>query len=253
MGKGKDKTPEAPKVPSYDEQMQAYIRNIPALTQAQYNAQQQYALPMAQNQKDVYEQLYPGQSAIGEEYAGIARQDATGELNDMEREQYLSDIRANLGTNAGSQIGSTALAREMFNAGQSKKQGGLQLGLALSGRMPVAGYNSFDNIGSLTPAQSLNAQQATTNQNLAIWDTMNQNSQNATSASGSMMGMFGGQMMGGIGSGIGNWIGGGGMGNMFGGGTTGSNSAYTTRLTNSNNNVGNLGTGTYSNYNSFMA
>jgi hypothetical protein len=68
-----------------------------------------------------------------------------------------------------------------------------------------------------------------------------------------MVAMFGGGLMGNLGSGIGDWIGGGGISNMFGGGTTGSNSAYTTRLTNSNNNVGNLGTGTYSNYNSFMA
>ena len=236
--KGDDNTPqpEQPNIPSYQEQMDTYIANQPKLNQAMYDAQMQYAGPMAANQRDVYAQLYPEQAALSEKMSGIASTDMEGELTDLERQKYQSDISANLGTNVGSQIGATALAREMFGAGQAKKQGGLNLGLALSGRIPTAGYNSFQNIGSMTPGQSMDAQQAVTNQNLGVYDAQmrsyNQMLQGAEDPWSGMMGQFGGSMMGGLGQGASS-----GLMSMF-------NPSKTTQTVGGTNNSG-------YNYNSF--
>ena len=198
--------PQQPNVPTYQEQIDTYLANQPRFNQAQYEAQQQYSTPMARNQRDMYAELYPEQAALSEKMSGIASQDMEGELTDLERQKYQSDINANMGTNVGSQIGAGAMAREMFGAGQSKKQGGLNLGLALSGRIPTAQYNNFGAQNSMTPSQSMAAQGATTNQNLGIYDAQMRNYnamlQGQEDPWAGMLGSFGGSMGGGLGKGM---------------------------------------------------
>jgi hypothetical protein len=169
MGSKKSSTPEAPKVPTYDEQMQSYINSIPQLAEAQLQAIQQYGGQTALAQQQAYEQVSPYQAALPEDLAKMASEGMTGDLPPELQEQYLSNIRANLGTNAGSQIGATALAREMFNAGEQRRGQYQNLALSLAGRTPVfqsQGYDTF-----MSPSSSLTAQQNLTTQAMNLYKT----------------------------------------------------------------------------------
>jgi hypothetical protein len=202
MGSSKSKTPEAPKVPTYQEQMDAYIASVPQLAEAQLKAIQQYGGQTALAQQQAFEQVSPEQAAIPEELAAIARQGMTGDIPQELKDQYLSNIRANLGTNAGSQIGATALAREMYNVGEQRRGQYQNLALSLAGRTPMFQSQQYDT--SLSAANSLNAQNNLLGQSMQLYNTQATMAQNQVDPWGSIVGSFAGGLGGGLGSSLGS-------------------------------------------------
>ena len=160
--------------PSTAEAINAWVQAMPQVyqTQMQYAPQeaaqqvglaQQYALPLAQAYQQAQDVLYPGTSKLQENLAGIAGQgiNATS-MPDWMRQSYLSDLRANLGTNAGSPIGADYTSREMQNQLFQQQKYYNDLGLSLAGRQPLATPTtpSTNNYAStFTPSNVMNFMQ----------------------------------------------------------------------------------------------
>jgi hypothetical protein len=140
----------APAQPSTADAVNAWVKSLPQVyeTQMQYAPQeaaqqvqlaQQYALPLGQAYKTAQEAMYPGTSAIQETLAGQALQGSQAtQMPTWMKDQYLSDYRANLGTNAGSGIGADYVSRGMQNQLFQQQKYYRDLGLTLAGRQPLS-------------------------------------------------------------------------------------------------------------------
>lgn len=167
--------PTPPPQPSTAEAIQEYVKSLPQIFQAQLEfapqeAQQQlqlaqqYALPYAEIAKQAQSALYPETSALQEELAAQARQGLNEGAPQSVRQQFLDNYRANLGTNAGSQIGATGTAKALAQLDEIYKQNAINLALSVSGRQPLQQPSSpqFTNqLGNFSPAQALNYQAST--------------------------------------------------------------------------------------------
>ena len=141
--------PSPPAAPTVAQSMKDYIENYPALwqMQMQYAPQEaqmqvdlakQYAQPMGEALKTSQEAMYPTETAItqqaGEQaLAGMQSQ----ELPDWAKQKYLDEMRANLGTNAGSGIGADYTSRNLLEQGKNWQDYYRNLGLSISGKQPI--------------------------------------------------------------------------------------------------------------------
>lgn len=119
------------------QQMELQKQYGPQLLQQEYEAQLKYGPALTQAQYEISKQLYPETVGLQE---GLAEQAAAGMqagVPDWAREQYQSDLRANIGTNIGSGIGADYVSRGLLE--QSKGWGDYYRNLALSvtGRQPL--------------------------------------------------------------------------------------------------------------------
>jgi hypothetical protein len=74
------------------------------------------------------------------------------------KQQYQSDLRAQLGTNAASGIGADYVSRNMLNQQQQYQQYYQNLGLSLAGRQPLVNAQSptyTNQLGNYQPGQAL--------------------------------------------------------------------------------------------------
>ena len=115
MGSTNIQQPTPPPAPSVQSSMSDYIANYPALfnLQQQYAPQeaamnvglaQQYAEPLGQAYKTAQEAMYPQETAITQSLNQQVQEGMGSEVPDWMRQEYLSNLRANLGSNAGSGI-----------------------------------------------------------------------------------------------------------------------------------------------------
>jgi len=163
-------TPSPAPQPSSAEAIQAWIEGMPQVyqTQMQYaplqaaqqvQLAQQYALPMGQAQQAAMEAMYPGTAALQETMSNQALQGMTAtQMPDWMRQQYTSDINANLGTNIGSGIGAEYLSRNMQQQLYNQQSGYRDLGLSLSNRQPLAQATmpqTADYMGGYTPGSTM--------------------------------------------------------------------------------------------------
>jgi len=144
--------PAAPAAPTTAQNMSDYVNNYPALMalEQQYNPQQaqleyqiasQYGPQYAALVKGVNEQLYPKTANLQEDLAGQATTGMSqGGLPDAIRQQYLDQLRAEVGPNAGSGIGADYVSRGMVQQGEQYKNYYQNLALSLAGRQPLSGY-----------------------------------------------------------------------------------------------------------------
>jgi hypothetical protein len=161
--------PEVTAQPTTAEAMKAYVDSLPALYEAQLKyapleaeqqikLAQQYAVPYAEAQKQAQEALYPGTSALQEKLAKQANEGMTGKVPDSARQQYRSDLLAQLGTNAMSGVGADYVSRGLMNQQQEYNQYYQNLGLSLAGRQPLTQATTpttTNYMGSYTPSQGL--------------------------------------------------------------------------------------------------
>ena len=217
--------PSPPPPPSPKESVQAWVDAMPQVyeTQMKYapkqaaqavDLAQQYAGPLGQAMQAAQRELYPETSAIQEELAASAREGYKEGVPDWMRKQYLSDMRANLGTNIGSPIGASALSRGLLQQQEDWRRYHRNLGLSLAGRSPLA-QPATPSTGQYSqnfkPQDVMSMQAQTYGPYASAYGSMyNANAQMAMqpSAFGTMMG----GLMGGLGSGLSYGIGG-----MFGG------------------------------------
>lgn len=141
--------PTPPAAPSTSEAVQAWVQSMPQVyeTQMQYapkQAQQQvelaqqYAQPLGQAYQQAQAAMYPETSALQEQLATQASQGMTSEVPDWMRQEYLSNLRANLGTNIGSPIGADYTSRGLLQQKQDWQSYYRDLGLSVAGRQPLS-------------------------------------------------------------------------------------------------------------------
>jgi hypothetical protein len=146
---GKTTIQSAPPAQSVSSQMSDYVKSLPALYEAQmkYDPQlvqqqlellQQYGLPFAQAYKQAQDALYPETSALQEQLAGQAAEGMESGVPDYMRQQYQSDLRANLGTNIGSGIAADYTSRGLQQQQHDWQNYYRDLGLSLAGRQPLS-------------------------------------------------------------------------------------------------------------------
>lgn len=136
--------------PSTAEAIKAWVDAMPQVfeTQMEYAPKQaeseialaeKYALPYGQAMKTAQEGLYPYTSQIQEK---LAQQSLLGSeaktVPDWAKEQYLSDLRANMGTNVGSGVGADYTSRGLLALGEDWRRYNQNLGLSLAGRQPLS-------------------------------------------------------------------------------------------------------------------
>lgn len=165
--------PPVPAAPSIGSSIQEFVQAQPQLfalqqqqapleVQQQLDLLQQFGPQFGQAIKSAQEQLNPETSALQEQLAGQAREGIESGLSEAREAQLSSDIRANLGTNVGSEIGAFEFGRQLDLARESEKDRFRNLGLTLAGRQQLAqpSAGSFTNqAGSFTPGQALSFNQ----------------------------------------------------------------------------------------------
>ena len=170
MGSTKISSPSAPAAPTPAETAAQYAASLPIywenqLKYAPLEAQQQvdmatqYALPLAQAYKQANDALDPNTAGLQEQLAAQAGQGMTAGLSDAERQQYTSDLGAQLGSNAGSGIGADYMSRNMLMQQQQRQDYWRNLGLSVAGRQPLTTaqpVNSLNYMQNYTPTANAN-------------------------------------------------------------------------------------------------
>lgn len=143
--------PTAPAQPSTADAVNAWVAAMPQMyqTQMQYaplQAQQQvalaqqYAQPLGEAYLTAQKAMYPEEYALREDLMAQAKEGMQGGVPQWMTDQYNDAIRANLGTNAGSQIGADYTATGLMRMQQDWKNYYQNMALSLSGNQPV--YNA---------------------------------------------------------------------------------------------------------------
>lgn len=172
MGCGSSPSAATPQMPSPQDSVNAWMAALPQIyaAQSQYAPQeaqqqiqiaQQSALPLAQAQYDAQKALYPQTTALQENLATAANQGMNSQLPSWMKQQYQSDMNAQLGNNAASGIGADYMSRGLLQQQQNWNQYYQQLGLSASGRQPLvspqsAGYSNF--MSGFTPGGVMQGQ-----------------------------------------------------------------------------------------------
>lgn len=212
MGGSKTQVVQAAPAPSTSDSMAEYVKSLPALYEAQmqYNPQlveqelgllQQYGLPFAQAYKQANDALYPETARLQEQLAAQASAGMEAGVPEAQRRMYQDQLRANLGTNAGSGVGADYTSRQMVNQQQQYQNYYRDLGLSLAGRQPLAsaGVSGQANwMQGYTPQQALNYGAST----YGSWAGSMQ-----AQTTPSVWGQIGGGLSQGIGSGLGMGMG----------------------------------------------
>lgn len=147
--KVKTDTPAAPAAPTTASTIQDYVANFPQLValQQQYNPQlaaQDFAL--AEQYVPKYQQLmqeteaaaYPYTAGLQEQLAKRASEGIGGSLTAQMEQSYRNRLRSEIGPNVGSGIGADYVSRGMIDANQQYQRYFDDLGLSLTGRLPLS-------------------------------------------------------------------------------------------------------------------
>jgi hypothetical protein len=140
--------PAAPAQPSTADAINAWVSSMPQVyeTQMKYapmeaaqqvQLAQQYAQPMGEAMQKAQSAMYPQTTALQENLATQAMQGMTSEVPDWMRQEYLSNLRANLGTNIGSPISADYVSRGLLEQKKGWQDYYRNLGLAATGRQPL--------------------------------------------------------------------------------------------------------------------
>lgn len=145
---GSSKTPEMPAQPTASQNMQDWITNYPAMfemqqkyapqeAQQQVDIAQQYALPYAQALKSAQDTLYPQTAGLQEQLAGQAAQGMSSQMPEWMRQQYQSNMNAQLGNNVAAPIGADYSSRGLMQQQEDWKRYYQNLGLSVTNRQPL--------------------------------------------------------------------------------------------------------------------
>ena len=124
-----------------------------------FNMQQDYGRQMAEQNFNMMQQYAPVTSGLGEQLAAQAQQGMQESMQtgvpDYMRNQYLDELRANLGTNVGSPIGAEYTSRNMLNQAQGYRNYYQNMAQQLSGRTQLFPQQTLDMLSSFTPETAL--------------------------------------------------------------------------------------------------
>jgi len=219
-----------PTQPTMQSTMADYVAAYPQLMalQQQYAPQeaalavslaQQYAQPLGEAYKTAQEAMYPKEAEISAVLNQQILQGMGEQVPQGIQEQYVSNLRANLGTNIGAPIGAEYTSRALLEQQKNWQDYYRNLGLSVTGRQPIAQAQTpttTNQLAGYTPQAAMGyAQQgygtsagmygAGLNYNANIYNTQ---SQNANQSSGwmSALGGIGGSVAGGLMGGTKPWF-----------------------------------------------
>ena len=190
----KSPTYTAPTPPSVTSSISDLISNTPQLVELQ----KQYAPELAQLEYDIQQKLYPQQAQLGENLAQTATEGMSSSLPDWMKQEYLSNMRANLGENSKSMIGSDYLSRGLMQQGEDWKRYYQNMGMSLSNKVPMAQSN-YSPTQSFTPSSVMNYNASTYSPYMSGWSNAQQLNQQSP-AWMNMLGSLGGAALGGLGN-----------------------------------------------------
>jgi len=170
MGSTKIEQPQAPQAPSVSSSMSDYVANYPKLFELmkQYAPQEaqmaldlanQYSQPLVEAYKKAQEQLYPEETAINKQINEQIQQGISGGVPDWMKQEYLSNMQSQLGTNVGSPIGADYVSRGLLDLNKSYQDYYRNLGLSQMGRQPIYSaqpVNYTNQLGNFTPQGVMN-------------------------------------------------------------------------------------------------
>ena len=154
MGGGEGTTiqaPAAPQAPTTRESLQDFIKSLPDLL----SAQQEFAPQFAQLQQDIQRQLSPITAGLQETLAGQAQAGLGAELPEEIRESFLSQRRAQLGTNVRAPIGAEDISRNLLLQQRQFQRESQNLALSLAGRQQLPGISGAAALQQGIPSQAL--------------------------------------------------------------------------------------------------
>lgn len=157
--------PSTPTAPSTTSSIADWAANMPQVyeTQMKYapleaaqqvQLAQQYAAPLAQAYYEAQKTMYPEAVGMQEQLAKQSLAGMNAGLSDWEKQQYQSDLAAQLGTNVGSGIGSDYMSRGMLAQQQQRQDYYRNLGLSVAGLQPVStatGAQTSNYMSGFTP------------------------------------------------------------------------------------------------------
>lgn len=147
--KVKTDTPPAPTAPTAASSIRDYVELAPQLLELQkqqnpqlaemdYQLAQEYAPKYQQLMMDTEAQAYPYTAGLQEQLAKRASEGIGGELTPELEASYRNRLRAEIGPNAGSGIGADYVSRGLIDAEQQYQRYYDDLGLSLTGRLPLS-------------------------------------------------------------------------------------------------------------------
>lgn len=154
--------PATPAPPSPGQSAAEYAAALPTILQAQLQYQPQFneadyqsfakLAPLYTSIADqISKQYYPETYGLQESLAKQASEGMTGEVPQALRQQYLSNLNAQLGTNVNAPVGADYVSRGLLDQAQQYRQYYQNLGLSLAGRQPLTSLqyqpSSFDVAG----------------------------------------------------------------------------------------------------------
>jgi hypothetical protein len=113
------------------------MKYAPLQAQQAVDLANQFAQPYGEAMKKANEALYPGTSAIQEKLASQALEGMETGMPMWAKDQYLNELRANLGQNVGSGIAADYTSRGVMQMGEEWKRYNQNLGLTVAGRQPL--------------------------------------------------------------------------------------------------------------------
>lgn len=145
--------PSPPPQPSTESAVRAWVESLPQV----YETQLQYLPQFATLAKSISEQLYPETASIQESLAQEAKQKATEEVPEWMRQQYLSNVNAQLGQNVASPVGADYVSRGLLAQQQDWANYWRNMQLNLAGRQQLVQPPTFQTMyGGFTPANVMN-------------------------------------------------------------------------------------------------
>lgn len=115
-----------------------YLAALPQLLAAE----QQYAPQFAELQRSLESRFYPYTAGLQEQLAQQAAEGINAETPDWMRNEYISNIRAASGENVGSPIAADYESTGLLRLKEDYRNYFRNLGLNVTGRLPLTGYQS---------------------------------------------------------------------------------------------------------------
>jgi hypothetical protein len=217
MGSTKVETPTPPAAPSTTSSVQDWIQNYPAVfnLQQQYAPQeaaqqvalaQQYAAPMGNALRLAQEQMYPNETALSNSLTQQAQEGMSSDVPEWMKQEYLSNMNAQLGTNAGSPIGADYMSRGLMQQKQDWQRYYQNMGMSIAGKQPVyqAGQPQTTNqTSTFTPASVMGSN----NQNYGNYSNAYTSMYGANAQTASQGNPWMNAGAGIVGQGLGGWMG----------------------------------------------
>ena len=149
MGSTKIEQPSPPQAPSTSDAVNAWVENMPKIfaeqqRQAPLEAQQQielaqrYAQPYGEAMQAAQRAMNPETFALQEQLARQAGQGMESGVPDWMKQEYLSNMNAQLGQNVQSRAGADYTSRGLLQQKQDWQNYYRNLGLSVAGRQPLA-------------------------------------------------------------------------------------------------------------------